>query len=674
MSCPEDFASSVRAGDRGARGMGHLWHASGGGSAPSLFRLCAYPCWKSLRVRISLDASERTQVSAYPSPASRPADADFFLRHVRCYFWVRVALPTPAEPSAPPAGSQKTLPRFFCALPGRGWYPHASAEPSVRPARSQIRIGVPRSRPRKHAAKDFSRSTRRCSWTRGHYPRLRSPLLEPVRMRSLLLAASAPRRTLACPDPAPENTPLRIFRGPPGAVPGRGGTTRAFGALCSNPFACGAFCLPRALPRIGVPRSRPRKHAAKNFFLRPIRRCSRTQGHYPRLRSPLLKPPSPAEPPARPERSQTRIGVPNLPLDPPRFQPHLGVGGISKFALPAISAQSPQPGIHSDVYPPPSATTSARWASTAPAVSLPPSTTPVFPVLLPSVSLGPGFSRTVQNFSRTLSEIFFAFPLILHHLPSPSHISGPHPAASHNNPQRPQAAMSHHQSNKAKFLTYRATRPYAKEGPGWCYNVACAADVDIAQHAAGTPHRRRFFGANEMESRPYERLAAAAAGIQGLRRREDPIWICGWEVSRRYYCERLAQLEELCDGGERATIDCVCGVSHREYFSFATVGGFTEFNPCAVPTKAIHWPDEDDVRVGFRADKGDVRVYFSADKGDVRAGSYADKGDVQLGLFTDKDDVLTKLHADKDSTHKARRGPSWGCHAGHGMGARRAAT
>ncbi|KAJ7312792.1 hypothetical protein DFH08DRAFT_821956 [Mycena albidolilacea] len=154
------------------------------------------------------------------------------------------------------------------------------------------------------------------------------------------------------------------------------------------------------------------------------------------------------------------------------------------------------------------------------------------------------------------------------------------------------------------------------------------------------------------------------------------IWICGWEVSQRYYCEHLAQLEELCDGGERATIDChfVLKVTtpsfEKQREDKASVPCWPD--PRAVPTKAIHWPDEDEVRVGFHADKGDVRVYFSADKGDVRAGSYADKGDVQL--FTDKDDVLTKLHADKDSTHKARRGPSWGCHAGHGMGARRAAA
>ncbi|KAJ7836784.1 hypothetical protein B0H14DRAFT_3460508 [Mycena olivaceomarginata] len=255
------------------------------------------------------------------------------------------------------------------------------------------------------------RPIQRCSRTRGHYPRLRSPLLEPLRMRSLLLAPSAPRRASACPDPAPENTPPRIFFcNLFGAVPRRRGTTRIFGALSSSP-------------------------------------------------------PSPAEPPARPERFQTRIGTrgttrvfgalssnPRLPAEPPappeRSQTCIGTRG----ALPASSKPSARPPalpaaswhrgdfqirVASNIRAKSAAGDSLGRISSSfgnheravgvdgPAISLPPSTTPVFLVLLPSASLGPGFSRTVQNFSRTLSEIFFAFPLILHHLPSPSHISGP---------------------------------------------------------------------------------------------------------------------------------------------------------------------------------------------------------------------------------------------------------
>ncbi|KAJ7844355.1 hypothetical protein B0H14DRAFT_3455578 [Mycena olivaceomarginata] len=567
MSCLEDFASSVRAGDRGARGMGHLWHTSGGGSALSLFRLCAYPCWKSLRLpshetscktfrrvttwrrrldghrvsdlnrrkisalalpqdvflgfvvvfwglgrlagasgltRALPDASERTQVSAYPSPA--PQTPIFFAPCTVLFLGAggashtcRAVCSTRELPgvhrrraSAYPNPVYRNAAEIFLRPSRTRLVPHASAEPSARPARSQIRIGVPRSRPRKHAAKDFSRSIRRCSRTRGHYPRLRSPLLEPP--------------SHAEPPARPE----------------------------------------RSQTRIGVPKSHPQKHTANFFFFATSSALFPDAGGTTRVFQAFRSAPRASS------RASASGGFPNS-----RFQqyPHKCAVGVD-----------------------------------GPAVSLPPSTTPVFLVLLPSASLGPGFSCTVQNFSRTLSEIFFVFPLILHHLPSPSHISGPHPAASHNNPQRPQAAMSHHQSNKAKFLTYRATHPYVKEGPGWCYNIACAADIDIVQHAAGTLTDSAFLARMKWKVGHTNDWQRRQREYRGCDVGKTHIWICGWEVSRRYYCERLAQLEELCDGGERATIDCVCGVSHREYFSFATVGGFTEFS--ALMTRVITYMNE----------------------------------------------------------------------------------
>ncbi|KAJ7844362.1 hypothetical protein B0H14DRAFT_2585217 [Mycena olivaceomarginata] len=589
----------------------------------------------------------------------------------------------------------------------------------------------------------------------------------PQRPQSRLLDPCAPRRALAYPNPVSRQMPPSFFFAPcavpfpdAGGSPGRGWyPPQVCGAACSpralpdahrraqvprskthrqffffatysalfpdagalpassepspqTPFACGAACSPRALPdahrRAQIPP--PKTHRQFFFFCDLIGTVPGRGGHYPRL--------------------------PSLPLDPPHFQPRLGVGGISKFAFPAISAQSPQPGIHSDVYPPPSATTSARWASTAPPYLFlhPPRRFSLSFFLQPHlvldslalsrISLAPCQKFSLSSLSSCTTSLLPPTFLDLsttswtqsQSFPLPSALLQPcslpqqpsttpgrdEPVCSQSGGRGRRLTRFSHQSNKAKFLTYRATRPYAKEGPGWCYNIACAADVDIAQHAAGTLTDGAFLARMKWKVGHTNDWRRRQREYRGCDVGKTHIWICGWEVSRRYYCERLAQLEELCDGGERATIDCVCGVSHREYFSFATVGGFTEFSalmtrhfvlkvttpsfekqredkasvPCwpdprAVPTKAIHWPDEDDVRVGFRADKSDVRVYFSADKGNVRAGSYADKGDVPLGLFTDKDDVLTKLHANKDSTHKARRGPSWGCHAGHGMGARR---
>ncbi|KAJ7431144.1 hypothetical protein B0H11DRAFT_2262302 [Mycena galericulata] len=56
------------------------------------------------------------------------------------------------------------------------------------------------------------------------------------------------------------------------------------------------------------------------------------------------------------------------------------------------------------------------------------------------------------------------------------------------------------------------------------------------------------------------------------------IWVCRWEVTRRYYCERLAQLQQLCDGGELVIDLCLgCRVRHRQYFNFSSVAGFGQF-------------------------------------------------------------------------------------------------
>ncbi|KAJ7315551.1 hypothetical protein DFH08DRAFT_820476 [Mycena albidolilacea] len=176
------------------------------------------------------------------------------------------------------------------------------------------------------------------------------------------------------------------------------------------------------------------------------------------------------------------------------------------------------------------------------------------------------------------------------------------------------------------------------------YRAACRWD----------PHRGRFFGANEMESRPYERLAAAAAGIQGLRLREDPpldLRLGGFPavLLRTPRPTRGTPQGSSCNGA----CDSAFVTSQRRISARRSRNEVLQ----EVSTKQIHQrPMMTFPRLGHPPPP-------------QRAGSYADKGDVQLGLFTDKDDVLTKLHADKDSTHEARRGPSWGCHAGHGMGA-----
>ncbi|KAJ7817324.1 hypothetical protein B0H13DRAFT_2379774 [Mycena leptocephala] len=136
---------------------------------------------------------------------------------------------------------------------------------------------------------------------------------------------------------------------------------------------------------------------------------------------------------------------------------------------------------------------------------------------------------------------------------------------------------SSHISARDKFLDVRSVRPYAKEGPGSCYNIACVDDADIALYRAGG-----ITGADLLARMTWK---IGHSNDHERRRREygrcdvgqTHIWVCRWEVDRRYYCERLAQLEQLCDGGVRMYKQCVCGVRHQEYFTFPSVRGFAQF-------------------------------------------------------------------------------------------------
>ncbi|KAJ7817193.1 hypothetical protein B0H14DRAFT_3474826 [Mycena olivaceomarginata] len=60
------------------------------------------------------------------------------------------------------------------------------------------------------------------------------------------------------------------------------------------------------------------------------------------------------------------------------------------------------------------------------------------------------------------------------------------------------------------------------------------------------------------------------------------MWICTYEVSRRLYCERLLHLTLLCDGVTRDRTPCKCGVSHREYFNFLSIGGLSRLHATTV--------------------------------------------------------------------------------------------
>ncbi|KAJ7505956.1 hypothetical protein B0H11DRAFT_2220589 [Mycena galericulata] len=133
-------------------------------------------------------------------------------------------------------------------------------------------------------------------------------------------------------------------------------------------------------------------------------------------------------------------------------------------------------------------------------------------------------------------------------------------------------------AKRAGFLVKRAARPFAKEGPGSCYNVACAKETDIALLRSGGLTEADFLGrlvwkVGHTNDIPRRRREYRACDV-GQRH----IWICHWEVNRRLYCERLSQLNQLVNGGKLIIDVCPgCATRHREYFSFRSIGGFAAF-------------------------------------------------------------------------------------------------
>ncbi|KAJ7429085.1 hypothetical protein B0H11DRAFT_1946012 [Mycena galericulata] len=151
-----------------------------------------------------------------------------------------------------------------------------------------------------------------------------------------------------------------------------------------------------------------------------------------------------------------------------------------------------------------------------------------------------------------------------------------------------------HIAKKAAFIAKRATRPFAKEGAGSCYNVACAQNIDIALWKLGHITGVEFLSRLVWKVGHTNNVRRRRRDYAGCDAGQTHIWVCRWEINRRYYCgnpvtffysfvysnvpERLTQLEELCNGGEPVVQICPgCGIRHREYLAFLSVGGFTNF-------------------------------------------------------------------------------------------------
>ncbi|KAJ7458412.1 hypothetical protein B0H11DRAFT_1924839, partial [Mycena galericulata] len=167
-------------------------------------------------------------------------------------------------------------------------------------------------------------------------------------------------------------------------------------------------------------------------------------------------------------------------------------------------------------------------------------------------SLPTGFSRTVN-----------LIPLHFHHLPA--HPPPVYELLDHS-PARSTSSVPppHHLRPSHEHCRRRAAQPFAREGPGSCYNVACAKNTDIKLY------RRRVITGSQL----LERLVWKVGHTNDIERRQG-------EYGSRILIvlsERFAQLQQLCDGGNLVIEPCPgCKRRHREYYDFRSVGGFKQF-------------------------------------------------------------------------------------------------
>ncbi|KAJ7899818.1 hypothetical protein B0H13DRAFT_2336867 [Mycena leptocephala] len=638
----------------------------------------------SPRLRSRLHA--RARPDAASCPAAPHKTALFFFARSPLYSWTREVLPRLRNPLQPPPvprcdvgvddASKSRRPahndlqfffrRFSALFPDAGCTP-SSAESLAPPARPQMRFF-------------FFAASPLCSQTRGVLPSSAESLAPPP----------APRCDVGVDDASKSRRPAQ--NGP--------FFFRAFSALfmdagCAPPSA--ESLAPPPAPRcdVGVDdasKSRRPAHNDLKFFFAASPLCSQTRDVLPSSAESLACPRAAAS--ARGAYSPCLRGHSPAP-------PRPRCASVSRRARRPLRSQfSFCHFVTLSCAPPPVAVILSALAAAARS-SLLGRLSSLFIVGLYILHQLPALSPPQSAVPYSLPTPWTLPPLLLC---STSALDDP------NDAQRTMSQLSFHESKLAKFLAHRASHPYAKEGPGVCYNVACASNDDIAEYRAGALTGGQFLARLkwkvghssdwERRQREYEKCDVG----------QTHIWVCRWEVDRRYYCERLAQLLQFCEGGKRIVELCACGVHHREYFEFDSVGGFAEFSarmmrvvasmeeaecifydPCPStqdiyelitrPVLAKHTCrpdtkeartqselDEGDVRVGSGDDKGGMRVGSGDDKDDMRAGLYIDKGDPRVGfyidngdprvgLYADKGDPWVGFHTDNNTGHQARQDP-----------------
>ncbi|KAF8209383.1 hypothetical protein K438DRAFT_229942 [Mycena galopus ATCC 62051] len=140
-----------------------------------------------------------------------------------------------------------------------------------------------------------------------------------------------------------------------------------------------------------------------------------------------------------------------------------------------------------------------------------------------------------------------------------------------------------YERRRQAFFGKRAATPFGGEGPGLIYVVASFKKSDGAAFRSSND-AQRFLAQLKIKGglTQKHRIGHRRAEYVRCEQRKEHVWICAYKVSRRFYCERLLHLTLLCNGAKRDNPRCECGVCHREFFDFLSVGGFLQLHATMV--------------------------------------------------------------------------------------------
>ncbi|KAJ7675881.1 hypothetical protein DFH06DRAFT_1122665 [Mycena polygramma] len=140
----------------------------------------------------------------------------------------------------------------------------------------------------------------------------------------------------------------------------------------------------------------------------------------------------------------------------------------------------------------------------------------------------------------------------------------------------------------AALLAKRHSRLYKNEARGKLYVTGRAPDdaIDDLREDNLTPVQ--FKSAANAKVGHTKDIERRRCEYKGCDRDQTHVWAWTYDVPRRYLAERLVHLEIARAGGRKVITKCPgCSVYHREFVSFASVGGFA--NVDRIVRKVLGW-------------------------------------------------------------------------------------